>query len=56
VVTGAADGVTEVAATSRLLPDGRLSVKARMLKNGQWVDGRERIYAEDSKAVVRFKD
>ena len=56
VVTGKADGVTEVAATSRLLPDGRLSVKARMLKNGQWVDGRERIYAEDSKAVVRFKD
>lgn len=56
LVTGNADGVTEVKATSRVLPDGRLSVKARMLKNGQWEDGRERIYAEDAKAVVRFKD
>jgi hypothetical protein len=56
LVTGSANGVTEVAATSRLLPDGRLSVKTRMLKNAQWVEGRERIYAEDPKAVVRFKD
>jgi hypothetical protein len=56
LVTGDANGVTEVQATSRMLPDGRLSVKARMLKNGEWVDGRERIYAEDAKAVVRFKD
>jgi len=27
-----------------------------MLKNGQWTAGPERIYAEDAKAVVRFKD
>jgi hypothetical protein len=56
IVTGNADGVTEVKATSRVLPDGRLSVKTQMLKNGQWIEGRERVYAEDAKAVVRFKD
>jgi hypothetical protein len=55
-VKGAADGITEVKATSRVLPDGRLHVKSRYLKNGQWVDGRETYYVEDPQAVVRFKE
>lgn len=56
VVKGAAGGVTEVEAVSRLLPDGRLHVKSRHLKNGRWEDGRETYYVEDPKAVVRFKE
>jgi hypothetical protein len=55
-VKGAAGGVTEVKATHRLLPDGRLQVKSRYLKDGQWVDGRETYYTEDPQAVVRFKE
>jgi hypothetical protein len=45
-----------VKATSRVLPDGRLHVKSRYLKNGEWVDGRETYYVEDPQAVVRFKE
>jgi hypothetical protein len=56
VVRGTASGVREVKATSRVLPDGRLHVKSRHLKDGQWVDGHEVHYTEDPKAVVRFKD
>ncbi len=56
IVHGTAGGVREVEATSQLLPDGRLHVKARHLKDGQWVDGHEAYYSEDPKAVVRFKD
>ena len=56
VVTGAADGITEVRGTHRLLPDGRLHVKTEYLKNGQWVDGRDMDYVEDPGAVVRFKE
>ena len=56
VYKGGAGGVAEVKAESRLLPDGRLHVKSRYLKNGQWVDGRETYYVEDPQAVVRFKE
>ena len=56
IVKGAAGGVAEVKATSRVLPDGRLHVKSRYLKNGEWVDGRETYYVEDPQAVVRFKE
>ena len=56
LVRGAADDIAEVKATSRLLPDGRLHVKALYLKNGQWVDGRETYYVEDPEAVVRFRE
>jgi hypothetical protein len=56
LVKGSAGGVTEVKATHRLLPDGRLLVKSRYLKNGQWEDGRETHYVEDPTAVVRFKE
>jgi hypothetical protein len=56
LVTGDADGITEVKSTSRVLPDGRLHVVSQYLKNGQWVDGRDVHYAEDKDAVVRFKE
>jgi hypothetical protein len=56
VVRGAAGGIAEVEARHRLLPDGRLHVKSRYLKSGQWVDGRETFYVEDPTAVVRFKE
>jgi len=56
VIKGAAGGISEVKAVSRLLPDGRLHVKSRHLKNGQWEDGRETFYVEDPLAVVRFKE
>ena len=56
IVHGSAGGVTEVEATSQVLPDGRLHVKSRHLKDGQWVDGREVYYAVDASAVVRFKE
>jgi hypothetical protein len=55
-VHGTTGGVREVEATSRILPDGRLHVKSRYLKDGQWADGHEVHYSEDPKAVVRFKD
>lgn len=55
-VKGNAEGIAEVKGASRLLPDGRLHVKTRYLKNGTWVDGREVYYVEDKAAVVRFKD
>ena len=56
VVKGAAGGIAEVKATHRLLPDGRLQVTSRYLKNGVWEDGRETFYVEDPQAVVRFKE
>jgi hypothetical protein len=56
VVKGSAGGIAEVKATSRLLPDGRLHVRSRHLRNGQWEDGRETFYVEDPQAVVRFKE
>jgi len=55
-VKGSAGGISEVKAVSRLLPDGRLHVKTRYLKNGQWEEGRETHYVEDPQAVVRFKE
>jgi hypothetical protein len=56
LVRGTSSGPREVKATSRVLPDGRLHVKSRHLKDGQWTDGHEAYYAVDPKAVVRFKD
>jgi hypothetical protein len=56
VVKGNADGVTEVKATFRTLPDGRLHVKTLYLKQGKWVDGRDMHYTEAPGAVVKFKD
>lgn len=56
VVHGDAGGIDEVKATFRILPDGRLRVTARHLKEGAWVDGRDTFYVEDAQASVRFKD
>ena len=42
--------------TAAALPDGRLHVKSRHLRNGQWEDGRETFYVEDPQAVVWFKE
>lgn len=56
VVMGDPDGVTEVKATFRVLPDGRLHVKSEHRKAGRWVVGRDMFYVEDSRATVRFKD
>jgi len=56
IVRGTTSGVREVKATSRVLPDGRLHVKSRHLKDGAWADGHEAYYSVDPKAVVRFKD
>ena len=54
-VTGNANGITEVEATSEVLPDGRLKTAARYLQNGAWVPGHEILYREDPAAEVRFK-
>lgn len=54
-VTGSANGVTQVRATSELRVDGTLFVKAEYLKNGEWTLGREATYREDPKAEVKFK-
>jgi hypothetical protein len=56
VVKGNADGITEVKATFRPQPDGRLHVKTQYLKQGKWVEGRDMHYAEAPEAAVRFRD
>jgi hypothetical protein len=54
-VKGNANGVTEVRATSELLPDGKFHVKAEYFKNGQWGLGHEATYEETPTARVVFK-
>lgn len=54
-VSGSANGVTEVRATSEFRADGTLFVKAEYLKNGEWSVGRETTYREHPKAEVKFK-
>jgi hypothetical protein len=56
VVQGAAGGVTEVQAEISLDADGRLLVKARYMRDGQWGEGRETRYEPAPNAVVRFKE
>ena len=41
IIAGAASGIPEVKSVSRILPDGRLHVKAEYLKDGKWGVGRE---------------
>jgi hypothetical protein len=55
VVKGEADGVSEVKAAFRLLPDGRLHVKTQYLKQGKWVDARDMHYVEAPAATVKFR-
>jgi hypothetical protein len=54
-VKGDANGVTEVRATSELLPDGKFHVKAEYLKDGKWASGHECTYQEAPDAKVVFK-
>jgi hypothetical protein len=54
-VVGSSEGITEVKGTTEILPDGRIHVKSRYLKKGEWVDGHEIIYKEDPTAEVVFK-
>ena len=55
VVTGSAEGVTEVKATGELRADGTMHSKSEYLKEGKWVSGHEVTYKEDPKAEVVFK-
>jgi len=54
-IAGSANGITEVRATSELLPDGGFHVKAEYRKNGDWAPGHEVTYREDAAAAVVFK-
>ena len=54
-VKGDANGVTEVRATSEILPDGKFHVKAEYLKNGEWTAGHEATYEEAPGSKVIFK-
>jgi hypothetical protein len=54
VISGSANGITEVRATSEILPDS-FHVKSEHRKNGEWVPGHEVTYREDSSAAVKFK-
>ena len=55
VVTGSAEGVTEVKATVEVRADGTMHSKSEYLKDGKWVPGHEVTYKEDPKAEVVFK-
>ena len=54
-VTGNQNGITEVQSTSEILPGGRMTRKARFLRNGKWVDGHEIHYKESPDAKVVFR-
>lgn len=56
MVKGDSDGIAEVRATFRLLPDGRLHVRSEYLKQGKWVEGRNVHYVEAPDARVKFKE
>lgn len=55
VVSGAAEGVTEVRAIGEIRADGTMVSKSEYLKDGKWVPGHEVTYKEDPKAEVVFK-
>jgi hypothetical protein len=54
-VIGNANGITEVRSTSEIKPDGTFVVQAKYVKDGKEGGGREVVYKEDPKAVVKFK-
>ena len=54
-VTGSAEGVTEVRATTELRADGTMHTESEYRKEGKWVPGHEVTYKEDPKAEVVFK-
>lgn len=51
-VSGNESGITEVEAVQELLPDGRMRVSTRMLRDGVWEDRGEVFYVVDSKAEI----
>jgi hypothetical protein len=54
-VLGDTSGITEVRATSELMPDGKFHVNAEYLKNGKWTPGHEVTYHEEPHAELVFK-
>ena len=54
-VTGNQNGITQVKSTLELLSNGNMHTKAHYLVNGEWQDGHEISYKEDSKVKVKFK-
>lgn len=54
-VTGSADGVTEVKATTELKSDGTMHTESKYLKKGEWVPGHGAVYHEAPGAKVLFK-
>lgn len=54
-VTGNAQGITEVKATSELTAEGELVVKSQYQKDGKWAPGHEIRYKENPEGVVKFK-
>ncbi|MBL9139093.1 MAG: hypothetical protein JNK85_24710 [Verrucomicrobiales bacterium] len=54
-VTGSADGVTEVKATTELKADGTMQTDSQYLKKGEWVPGHGALYREAPEAKVVFK-
>ena len=55
VVSGSANGVTEVRGQTEMRSDGTFSVKTEHLKDGVWTLGRETTYREAAGASVIFK-
>jgi hypothetical protein len=55
VVTGDADGVSEVRGIFEINPDGTFQKRTESLKNGAWQPATETTYREDPSAVVVFK-
>ena len=54
-VSGNANGVTEVKATSEPMPDGGYITKSEYFKDGKWEPGNERTYRVAPDAQVIFK-
>lgn len=54
-VTGNANGITEVKATSTLADDGTLEVNSQYLTNGKWENGHQIKYRVVPNAEVKFK-
>lgn len=55
LVSGSANGVTEVRGTSGMQSDGSFHVKTEHRKDGKWSPGHEVTYKEAPSAQVRFK-
>ena len=49
------DEVSEVKSIAEIIEDGKMKVTTQFLKNGEWTEGRDAIYAETPEAEVIFK-